>query len=291
MTEFADPKTVALIDRVYKESVNEFVIVTGSSANYVQVFEINLLWSIKEYLLNNPKFPFNLRVIFYDLDTDPELHVKNEEMLKSYPFVEYRKFDYPSYPDFFDVNIAMGEYAFKGVIIEEVVREQRTKVQSGIIKSDGPSFVYWLDAGIRITATCDPPLSKEIPHALETGITTPLSQGALHEFTDKRTALYLGLPEEVYMKHEIRTCSAGIVLIDANNDGVYEAIVKPWAECSKIKDCIAPEGSFKRIYNEPRGTGFKEGGHRQDQSVLSVLLARDGRPITRWTGCYKRGRG
>lgn len=291
MAEFADPKSVALINRVYKESVNEFVIVTGFSANHIRVLEIDFLWSIKEYVLNNPKFPFDLRVIVYDLATNPELQVKNEGMLKSYPFVEYRKFDYPSYPDFFDVNIVSGEYAWKGVIVEEVVREQRNKVQSGLVKSDGPSFVYWIDAGLRITSDCDPPLSREIPHALETGITTPTSQGALHEFTDKRTADYLGLPEDVYMKHESRTCSSGIVLIDANNDRVYEAIVKPWAECSKIKDCIAPEGSFKRVYNEPRGTGFKEGGHRQDQSVLSVLLARDGRPITKWTGCYKRGHG
>jgi len=294
-----DPKSVSLRlddnDNDNKKDVDEFVIVTGSSENHIKFLEIDLLASIKKVILNNrAAFPFDVKVIFYDLDIDPELQAKHEQMIKSYTFVEYRKFDYASYPDFFDIRVAIGEYAWKGTIIEEVVREQRNKATRKIVANANggkrsPSFVYWIDAGLKLNPDCNPPLSVDIAYASETGIFTPKSQGSLSYYTDNRTANYLNLPQDIYKANGSRMCSGGIVLVDINNDKVYEDIILPWAECAKIKECIAPEGSFKRIYH-PEG-GFTDGRHRQDQSVLSVLLAKHGHGIHQWTSCIRRGHG
>ena len=281
--DFADPKSVTLRFDNTKNVINNFVIVTGSSANHIKVLQLDLLWSIKEYILNNPAFPFNVKVIFYDLDVSPELQVKNQQMLKSYPFVEYRTFDFASYPDFFDISIAAGEYAWKPIIVKEVVREQRSYGHSKTgTRSISSSFVYWLDAGNCIDGSRCPggPLTDSIAYASEFGIFTPRAGAQLSKYTHQGTADYLNLSQEIYKRRSSWMCSANIVLVDATNDKVYEDIILPWAECAQIKDCIAPPGSSK------------QGHHRQDQSVLSVLMAKHGRdtpPLG--TSCIRRGHG
>jgi hypothetical protein len=66
-----------------------------------------------------------------DVNVDPETYA-------SWVGVEVRVFDFSRWPDWMDVTRARGEYAWKGVIVEEVIR-------------DYGGLVFWMDAGNEIT--------------------------------------------------------------------------------------------------------------------------------------------
>jgi len=119
---------------------NDFVVVTGCSMNHLTPLQL-FLQTLRDRIVNNPAFPYSVRVIFYDLDTDPELRTRKKDLLfhgnnnsnsnndQDYSFLEYREFDFGAYPSHFDMTKGRaGEYAWKPVIIEEVVREQRDQL-------------------------------------------------------------------------------------------------------------------------------------------------------------------
>lgn len=250
------------------------VVVTGASANHFKILQNDLLATLREHILADADFPFDVRVIFYDLDYKPWLQREHEETLADkYSYVEYRKFDYASYPPYFDINQNRGEYAWKPVIIEEVVLEQR-KAASHL-----KSLVYWLDAGIKILSNnrCKK-LTKDLEYATKNGIYTFASSGFLKKWTRNGTADFLGLDEKIYNSISTRIGSGSVVLIDANNDRIVNEIIQPWSKCAQARECIAPPGSSRK-------------NHRQDQSALSVLLNKHKIAIPSGTGCVERGSG
>jgi len=132
-----------------------------------------------------------------------------------------------------------------------------------------------LDAGIEITSS--KLLQKDFRIAKKQGIYTPHSPGPLKRWTRQGTSDYLGLDFDVYNSTRTRICSGSTILIDITNETITNNVIKPLASCSQHKECIAPKGSSRR-------------NHRQDQSVLSVILNRVNIEIT-WfsTKSTKRG--
>ena len=250
----------------------DLVIVTGSSANHYDALILDWIPSMIQ-MVRAPAGIGGVEVsfIYYDLEPDSELTsemmqtetsradyngqqtnatMENELLIKeTYPFIEYRKFNYSNYPEHYHITKFPHSYAWKAAIFEEVVLQHRQ------------SLVYWLDAGLLLKKSIF--VDDAFTHLRHQGINTPASAGNLKEWTHRGTVQYLGLKNSIYEDEWSRICSGGIVLIDSRNQSIVDNIVKPWADCALHVECITPEGSSRA-------------NHRQDQSVLSVLIHKFG---------------
>lgn len=268
-------------ERIWNPAENYLVIVTGYSNNHFKALMGDLLQSVQEYVLNpasykNSSNKLLVKVICYDLNPP---HIRREEesirmvneLHNKFPFVEYRFFDYESYPPHFNIQTNRGEYAWKPIIVEEVVTEHYKILSNS-------TYVYWLDAGLVIKREL---FGDDMAIARRQGIYSPASSGSLKKWTVEKTAKYFGMDDKTYNSNHTAICSGGIVLIDAKNKTVVEKVVKPWSECALHKECIAPPGSSRL-------------NHRQDQSALSVILNMLNIEIIQWneqTPSVKRGHG
>jgi hypothetical protein len=203
-------------------------IVTGASQNHSK--------SLKQFLgtLKNVQIPFQCYI--YDLGL-------NEETLNSlnqlYPDFIYKSFDYSKYPEYFNININAGEYAWKPVIIEEVSKEVE-------------GIIVWCDSGNKIIASL-----KNLYKIIETqGIYSPTSSGDIRKWTHPLTLEYFGINScSLYLNKQNR--NGACLGFDTGKIEVKEFIQK-FSRLAQDKACIAPEGSSRT-------------NHRQDQAVFTIL--------------------
>ncbi len=124
-------------------------IITGASQNHFK--------SLRQFLgtLKNVQISFQCYV--YDLGIEEETLNSIKEV---YPIFIYKKFDYSKYPDYFNININAGEYAWKPVIIEEVSKEVE-------------GVILWCDSGNKILNSL-----QHLYNIIEyQGIYSPVSSG------------------------------------------------------------------------------------------------------------------
>ena len=156
------------------------------------------------------------------------------------PSCEARVFDYAHYPRWVDIRVQRGQYAWKPIIVGEVAEEV-----SGLF--------FWFDSGVYIQRR----LSALRAVVLRDGIYTPRSPGGLARWTHPKTLKALGVPDS--WRGKSNRCG-GIVAADTRRPHVMN-LLQEWRRLALIKDCIAPRGSSRR-------------NHRQDQSLLSILVHR-----------------
>ena len=162
----------------------------------------------------------------------------------------YHKFDYASHPAHMNVAINAGEYAWKPVIVADVVERTRA--------SATPDDVLWADAGSYFHAL--EPIAARV--RASDGLWIRTSSGTMRQWTHPSMLEYFGASMAEYGDRP----NADATLIGfatghpspAIRDRVYHDIIVPWNTCAMTKDCIAPAGSSRK-------------NHRQDQAVLSYL--------------------
>ena len=204
-------------------------VVTASSPNHFDV----LLGFLESYSQNNP---LSVPLLVYSLRlTDQQF----DSLLSNFPFVHARKFDFSSYPEYFDVRVARGEYAWKPIIIKEVLDSFAEKV-------------LWLDSGDRLTSP--EALARCFQHIDNLGYVTTQTSGTTQTWVHPSTLKYFG--EESL---DLPMCNGAIIGFDGSQRKIYEEIVSEWAHCAVTRECIAPRGSSRL-------------NHRQDQAALSVLI-------------------
>lgn len=199
----------------------ELKIVTAASSNHFKSV-INLIDSLNGF-----------DIIFYDIGLSHE--EANEIKLKK---VEYRKFNYKNYPDFLNVHVNAGEYAWKPAVIREVSKE----FKGLLVWSDAGNIFYGLN---------------NLMHIINSNkIYTATSSGLIKERTDFRTVEKIS---EKYKDTFITKQSRNAACIGFNTtiDFVNE-FIDEWFNFAMDKDCIAPE-NYDKSY------------HRHDQSILSIL--------------------
>ncbi len=202
-------------------------VVTGASSNHFDVL-LDFLRNVQRY--NSDKIP----VFVYDLGLLSTEH----EWLSHHCDCIVRTFAYQSYPEYFNVQISRGEYAWKPVIIKEML-------------DTSAKLVLWLDAGDRLTS------STTLPQAFQ----RIASAGFLTTRTSGTTQTWVHPDTRKFLKAERMNapmCNGAIVGFDASHV-LYDSVVKPWQQCALTQACIAPFGSSRA-------------NHRQDQAVLTVLL-------------------
>lgn len=219
---------------------DELVIVTAASENHFDVLKRSLLQTIYIY---EP----DTRVIIYDLGLSLASRRELEQLCGERGVWSVRTFDYSRYPSYMSITIARGEYAWKPIIIKEVV--------------DQFPLVLWLDAGDGLTDTLDP--TKEF--IKENGFLSLPTTGTLWQWTHPGMIAYFKehyqLTDAMLYQH-LNNCD-GATNGWSRYSPVYEKMLVPWQKCALVKECIAPPGSDRS-------------NHRQDQAALTLLALMNG---------------
>jgi hypothetical protein len=226
-------KTIFLEIRLIFLSTNqELVIVTGSSSSHFK--------SLQQLLKSLFKHEFKTKIIVYDLGL---LKKEREAIKKDFPEAELRLFDYAKYPNHFNINVNDGGYAWKPVIISDVLNEFKCSV-------------CWLDGGNVLKK----PLVKLRKIIELYGFYSPFSKGVIKGWTHSKTLEYLNVSNN---KNVLNQTNLNGACVGVNyNFNKVKSLIDLWKECALTKDCIAPEGSSRL-------------NHRFDQAVLSVIAYRD----------------
>ena len=218
--------TLALLFNVNPISEKDFIIVTAADSSHHKSLK-NLLSSVVLY----EKYA---KVIIFDLGlTKSEV----KEIKRKFKKMEIRKFNFSKYPSYLDIKVNAGEYAWKPVIISNILNEFKCSV-------------LWMDAGNIILS----PL-RTIKKILNfTGFYVPYSRLKISDTTHFKTLKFLKVSKDILNKQNV--CAACIA-VNYKFNNIEKAISK-WKKCALIKKCIAPAGSSRK-------------NHRQDQAVLGVL--------------------
>lgn len=217
--------------RSFLRGGSELVIVSGADRRYY----LHAHRFLNSVYLHEP----NTKTVFYDLGLEQN---QLDELVASFPNVDFRTFDYSKYPSYFNIKVATGEYAWKPVIIHDTLNEFKTNI-------------FWLDAGCVITE----PL-RWVRIILDGfGFYSPISDGDIKKWTHPNMLNYLNVANDLL---RVRNLSACIVGFNYRNPKAIE-IARRWRECALIKDCIAPVGSNRS-------------NHRQDQAGLSIIARQVG---------------
>jgi hypothetical protein len=209
--------------------VEGLVLVSASDSSHAK----SLGNWLESAALHEPGTP----VVVYDLGMTCEERVA---LARRHPGVQIRRFAYERHPDYFDIRVAAGQYAWKPVIIHEVAR-------------DFARPVCWMDGGNII----DRPLSLVRKILGAYGFYSPASKGRVIDWTHPATLSALDFPADRLRR---RNLNGACVAFDPANAAARE-LLEAWHAGALQKAVIAPPGSDRT-------------NHRQDQAVLSALLHR-----------------
>lgn len=210
------------------------ILVSGSSDNH---FHLLLLFLYRLYSVEN-----KMCIIIWDLGLS-QFNIKRlknaKEIIEKKRFIIIIKhFNYSNYPYHFSINKNSGYYSWKPFVIWDTYSSYKRNV-------------LWLDCGCFIHRK----LEYEYNEIINSTIYTVGSGTTIQRYTHRKLFELLNVDISIFNK---TMCSAGIV-------GIYypstlvRYIFKLWKACALIKNCISPQGANR-------------GNHRQDQSVLSILL-------------------
>ena len=213
-------------------------IVTGSNKYYFKSL-CQLLNNINDTLYN-----YNLNLYIYDLGLDD---FQINQLFNTLNFFNknitynYIKFNYSKYPSFYNIYEKKGEYAWKSACIYETYKN---------IDSD---ILMWCDSANLFTTSSIEPLINIIK---KQGIYSPSSKHTVKEWTHNKCLEYFNIKNNNDILN-LQQRSGGMLCFDLNNINTH-SVIKEFYNLSKIKDCIAPQGS--NILN-----------HRQDQALFTIL--------------------
>ena len=182
------------------------------------------------------------KIMAWDMGLDAEYREEAER------WATVREFPFKKLPDWMNIKINYGEYAWKPVCLEKSLRDV-----SGV--------VVWADAGCRVLA----PLTDEMQIAKRHRVYASTTAGTLEQYTDPRTLDRMEVPLE------LRQCSMRAATLVVFADFSF---IRRWADCAMDKNIIAPNGSRKHPLKKRDKTPSQN--HRQDQSCLTALIANAG---------------
>lgn len=224
----------------FNPEVDKLVIVTGADSSHYK--------SLRQFLSSLHMHEPDIEVIVFDLG----LIASQRQCLKDdFPRAELRLFDYSRYPDYFNIRVNAGEYAWKPVILYDTLNEFKC-------------CVCWMDAGNLVTKRLF--WLRRITKAI--GMYSPRSSGLICDWTHPKTIEFLGA-SDVLRKPNLN----GACISVCYQNSKVRGLVNQWKDCALIRECIAPVGSSRK-------------NHRQDQAVLSVIGHQSGITKNMPTGQY-----
>ena len=204
-------------------SSEKYMFITGADSSHFKS-AVNCIESIKKN--SNAE-----KIIFWDLGCSFKEIKKIRAM-----GITYRAFPYKQYPDFYNIKIDAGKYAWKSAIIKRSIDEFNL-------------LAIWFDAG-NILMSPD----KIIKTLIVDGFYSPYSTGKVKDWTFSSVLNHFLHIKNIAKK---RNLNGACVCFNPNNDAAI-ALLKDWEQMSSNIDLISPDGS-SRV------------NHRQDQSLLTLL--------------------
>lgn len=205
-------------------------IVTGADASHEKSL-LRLLESIEQ-------FEPSARLTVWDLGLSRDVKANISQKAS----IDFRTFNFGDYPDYFDIRVEAGQYAWKPTIINEM-------------NSGEPELLVWLDAGNLVLGELT--WLRKIVGKL--GFFSPFSSGDLKTWAHPITLQRLNFAEDPSL---FRNLTGGLVAYRTDHAKGTE-LIRRWAEVALDRESLAPEGSSRL-------------NHRQDQAVLSVLAIQRG---------------
>ncbi len=203
--------------------MSDLVIVTAADGSHFGPLR-NLLYSLE-------LFEPMARVILYDLGLGAAA-IDDLRTTWARDGREIRRFPFEKHPP--HVGMAARSYAWKPVIVDEVLRELG-------------GAVLWLDAGDLVHAR----LHRIRAVLAGEGFYSPRSSGTVGQWTHPLTLKALDAGEELLERPNRNAAIVGVTLRAAG-------LVEMWRACALDPDVITPPGSSRD-------------NHRQDQALLTVL--------------------
>ena len=204
---------------------SQIVFVSATDSSHIRS-ALNMIKSIRKHYLTES-------IIVYDLgieDGDSVAKVEFDGL-----DVDLQKFAFDKYPKHFRMSHLNGSYAWKSVIINEVMSY-----------SDG-EMVIWMDAG----NLCHKKFWLEARVARIYGIFCNTAKGTVNNWTHQSTL------DALNVKRRLKMFSAAFIAIHKTEKSIK--LVQKWKDYSMIEHVIAPEGVNLK-------------SHRFDQSILSILI-------------------
>lgn len=179
-------------------------------------------------------------VVAYDLGLSDDERMELGSAVSAMPGWEIVRFPFEEYPPYFNIHESAGSYAWKPVIVEREL--SRTSER----------YLLWLDAGDMALKTL-----RGVRRAIQTcGVWSPSSSGTIGEWTHVATVEKFAASERSLARPSL---ASGIVGFDTESHKA-RLIAHFWSLAAQNRDWIAPPGSDRS-------------NHRQDQSVLSLIVA------------------
>jgi hypothetical protein len=211
------------------------IIVTGASENH-RLSLINFINSFLTHCNNSAELD---TIIVYNLGIDVKKWTELQTQFANYANIIYKIFDYSKYPEWFNINIEAGQYAWKPAIIYE----------TAIIHEKANDIIIWMDAGNLITDGLE--ILRNFIRV--NGIYSGISNGSINDWTHPKTIDFFKC-----QKTDVQNRNGACLGFNTNKNFVKEFIKNYYEFCS-MKECICPEGSSRE-------------NHRQDQSVFTILF-------------------
>lgn len=208
--------------------ITTMYIITGASDNHY----LTLMNMIDSFIRYND----NHKLIIYNLGLEESKWNNMKEKYSHQDFI-FKVFDYSKYPEWFNINIEAGHYAWKPTIIYNTFLEYTDEI------------VVWMDAGNLINER----LQKLESFLIDNYIYSATSGGTIKEWTHPSTIQYLDCTN-TGNENRNGACLGFNTKIDLVKDFITE-----FYNCAMDKNCIAPDGSSRQ-------------NHRQDQAVFTILF-------------------
>jgi hypothetical protein len=211
---------------LFRKPVSDLVIVTGSDESHFR--------SLQQFIRSAREHEKQSTLLVYDLGISPE---HRQDLVSEFPGLNLREFRYQDYPDFLNTRLHAGQYAWKPVIVGDVMEEFNRPV-------------VWMDAGNMVLK----PLVALRRILASIGFYSPYSQGTISRWCHPGMLQYLKADATLLGKQNL---SGGCVAVNPELEGP-KALIKQWRDLALVQECIAPPGSNRS-------------NHRQDQALLTVL--------------------
>ncbi|CAH1765894.1 2080_t:CDS:1, partial [Entrophospora sp. SA101] len=221
-----------------------FTIVTAASSNHFCEVQ-SWLYYMKGILKSMPESK-RPRILVYDIGLVNYQKKWSKVLLEKGYLNELRELDFEKCPEFWKINNeTRGEYGWKPGVISDVIK-------------DYPGPIFWLDSGTYVSGK----FLKQFNVVLDyyDGFFSPISGGNMLKWTHPGVFKYFNDVPEKYSGFP--NCNGAAIAFDSNRVG---NLINGWIECAQVKECFAPEGSSRK-------------NHRQDQAILTYLVAREKRP-------------
>ena len=181
------------------------------------------------------------KLVFYDIGLKED---QKKTFISNHPNVIFEKFRFNEFPEFIskkDKDGKIGSYSWKPQIINECIKKYNQNV-------------LWLDAGCKINKKL-----KLLKIILGTkGFYVASSVGKINQWTSKESMNNLNFPKKYINKKNYASGMVGI-----NPKKKYVDMLNDWSRLALDKNVIAPDDSSRD-------------NHRQDQSILTMLIYKNG---------------